>query len=130
MNLRGGVVPVLDLAMKFGLEESSITKRSCVVIVESAEGVVVGVLVDAVSQVLELPPQAIQPPPPFGTNVRASHILGIGKVDQRLVLLLDIDRVLFGEDVLPSVSTLPVEIPDPVPAPAAQAEDPSARARR
>jgi purine-binding chemotaxis protein CheW len=102
INLRGGVVPVVDLAVKFGLAESEITKRTCIVVVEVDLGggrVVMGVLVDAVSQVVDLPRECVEPPPPFGTRVRVDFLEGIGKVEGSLVLVLDIDRVLSAEEV-------------------------------
>jgi len=97
MNLRGGVVPVIDLAAKFRLQAGPVTNRTCIVIVEVAldgEPAVMGIVVDAVSQVLELSPVDIEPPPAFGTSVRADYLLGLGKFGDRFVLLLDIDRVL------------------------------------
>jgi purine-binding chemotaxis protein CheW len=102
INLRGGVVPVVDLALKFGLPESPITKRTCIVIVEvdlGDEHVVMGILVDAVSQVVDLPGASIEAAPPFGTRVRVDFLEGIGKVEGSLVLLLDIDRVLSSAEV-------------------------------
>ena len=97
INLRGSIVPVVDLAVKFGLPQSNATKRTCILVVESVlDGVttVMGVIADAVSEVLELAPGDVEPPPPFGTRVRADFLLGMGKVGRGFVLLLDIDRVL------------------------------------
>lgn len=117
INLRGSVVPVVDLAMLFGLPPTAVTKRTCIVIVEvrvdDAE-IVMGVLADAVSQVIDLGPDAIEPPPAFGSRVRVEYLVGMGKVDARkFVLILDIDRLL--SDV-----TLPApEAPAPEPAAAA-----------
>ena len=107
MNLRGGVVPVIDLTVKFGLPESPVTRRTCIVIVEVAfdgEPAVMGIVVDAVSQVLELSPADIEPPPPFGTSVRADYLLGLGTFGDRFVLLLDIDRVLSAAELLKAAS--------------------------
>jgi purine-binding chemotaxis protein CheW len=103
INLRGRVVPVVDLAVKLGLPESVVTKRSCVVVVEmvlEGERTVMGLLADAVSQVLDLPASEIEPPPPFGTRVRVECLLGMGRAGKRFVLLLDIDRLLSTDDVL------------------------------
>src|SRR5262249_28654879 len=97
MNLRGSVVPVIDLAIKFGLPESQITKWTCIVIVEielDGEQTVMGVLADSVSQVIDLLPQDIEPPPPFGTQVRIDYLVGMGKVGKKFVLILDIDLIL------------------------------------
>jgi purine-binding chemotaxis protein CheW len=103
INLRGSVVPVVDLAAKFGLPASPVTKRTCVIIVEAdPEGVrsVMGVLADAVSQVMDLAPEDIEPPPTFGTRVRVDVLQGMGKVGKKFVLLLDVNRVLSGPELL------------------------------
>ena len=98
INLRGSVVPVLDLALLFGLPATAVTKRSCVIIVEvRADGqeLVMGILADAVNQVIELAPETIEPPPAFGSRVRVEFLVGMGKMDSRkFVLILDIDRLL------------------------------------
>lgn len=103
MNLRGKVVPVVDLAVKFGFEETPITKRSCVVIVEvdlESESSVMGVLVESVSRVVELAPDAVEQPPAFGTAVRVECLKGMGKVGEEFLPILDVDRVLSSEDLL------------------------------
>ncbi len=98
INLRGAVVPVLDLATLFGLPATMVTKRSCVIIVEvrvDDQELVMGILADAVNQVIELAPETIEPPPAFGSRVRVEYLVGMGKVDARkFVLILDIDRLL------------------------------------
>jgi purine-binding chemotaxis protein CheW len=97
INLRGSVVPVVDLALKFGLSPSPVTERTCIVIVEAdleGERTVMGVVADAVSQVIEFLPQDIQAPPAFGTRVRVDFLRGMGKAGKKFVLLLDIDKVL------------------------------------
>ena len=102
INLRGSVVPVVDLAVKLGLPESVVTKRSCVVVVEivlDGERTVMGLLADAVSQVLDLPAAEIEPPPPFGTRIHVECLLGMGRAGKKFVLLLDIDRLLSTDDV-------------------------------
>ena len=102
LNLRGAVVPVVDLAVRFGLGESHVSKRSCVVIVEvdvDGDHLVMGLMVDAVSQVIELPPADIEPPPALGTRIRADFLQGLGKIGKGFVLILDIDRVLSNEEV-------------------------------
>ena len=109
INLRGSVVPVVDLALKFGLPATTVTKRTCIVIVEARVGgddVVMGVLADAVSQVVELGDADIAPPPSFGARVRAEHLLGMAKLDARkFALMLDIDGVL-GDDAATPVPDL------------------------
>jgi len=103
INLRGRVVPVVDLAVKLGLSESAITKRTCIVVVETefeGERAVMGVLADRVSQVIDLRADEIEPPPSFGTRVRVDCLLGMGRAAGRnFVLLLDIDKVLSTEDL-------------------------------
>jgi len=97
INLRGAVVPVMDPMARFGLPASTVGKRSCIVIVEAVlreERQVVGVLVDAVSEVLEIPASDIEPPPGFGARIRGDFIAGIGKVRGKFVILLAVNRVL------------------------------------
>src|SRR5262249_15268003 len=92
INLRGRVVPVVDLAVRFGLAASAVTSRTCVVIVElvlDGEPVVMGILADAVSQVVELGVDEIEPPPSFGTHVEVAYLNGMGRSGRGFVLLLD-----------------------------------------
>ena len=106
INLRGSVVPVVDLAVKFGLPESEVTKRSCIVVLEVAiegEKVVMGVIADAVSQVVDLCPEDIEPVPAFGPRAHVDYLLGLGKAERKFILLLDIDRLL-SEDELQAAS--------------------------
>jgi len=103
INLRGSVVPVVDLAAKFGLPPSPVTKRTCIVIVEvdlEGQRTVMGVLADAVSQVMDLTPADIEAPPAFGTAVRVDYLQGMGKVGKKFVLILDVDRVLSAPELL------------------------------
>ena len=82
INLRGNVVPVIDLAVKFGLSPNPVTARTCVVIVEAelgGERAVMGIIADAVSKVVKLLPEEILPPPPFGTQVRVDFLRGMGR---------------------------------------------------
>jgi len=97
INLRGAVLPVVDLAAKFGLAPSEPSRTTCIVIVETQTGgefVVVGLMADAVSEVVDIGDDSIEPPPSFGTHVRVDFLTGMGKLDNRLVLILDLDRVL------------------------------------
>ena len=101
INLRGSVVPVIDLSARFGRGESDINRRSCVVIleVESFGGTEdslqeIGVIVDSVSEVLEIPVTEIEPAPSFGARIRADFIAGMGKVQGQFVILLDVRQVL------------------------------------
>ena len=127
-NLRGRVVPVVDLALRFGQPESVVTKWTCVVMVETTldgEPSVVGLLADAVSQVLELPPAEIEPPPSFGTRVRADFLRGMGKVGAKFVLVLDLDRVLSVADLVgaapPAAEGEAAPAPEALAAPAPEA---------
>lgn len=117
INLRGGVVPVIDLAVKFGLQDSAVTKRTCVIIVEvdiEGERTVMGVVADSVSQVIELTPSDIVAPPAFGTAVRVDYLLGLGKQGDRFVLLLDTDRVLSAAELMKMPTLEPEAVLDPV----------------
>lgn len=100
INLRGRVVPVIDLALRFGLPESVITPRSCIVMVEIGTGesaIVMGIITDAVSEVLDLATDQMQPPPSFGTSVGAEYLDGMAETGGRkFVMLLNIDRALSG----------------------------------
>jgi purine-binding chemotaxis protein CheW len=101
LNLRGSVVPVVDLAIRFGVGETAPSRLTCVLVVETTMGgehALLGVLADSVREVLELGDEDIEPPPPFGTRVRLDHLVGMGKVGEGFVLLLDIDRVLAADD--------------------------------
>jgi purine-binding chemotaxis protein CheW len=103
INLRGRVVPVVDLAARFGLAESTITRRSCIVMVELQDGedsVVVGIITDAVSQVLDLADSAIEPPPSFGASINTAFILGLAELDRKFVIVLDVDRCLDVADLV------------------------------
>ena len=97
INLRGSVVPVMDLLARFGRTPSPVTKRSCIVIVEvdaGEERQVIGMVVDAVNEVLDIAPADIEPPPTFGARIRSDFIQGMGKVKGRFVILLDVNHVL------------------------------------
>ena len=102
INLRGAVVPVIDLAARFGGTQSKVGKRSCIVIVEMQQDDTkqdLGIMVDAVSEVLEVPGSEIEPPPAFGAKIRADFIAGMGKVNGKFVIILDIQRVLSVEEM-------------------------------
>ncbi|KQV42671.1 chemotaxis protein CheW [Massilia sp. Root335] len=97
INLRGAVVPVMDLAARFGRPQTVAGKRTCIVIVEleaDGERQLTGVVVDAVSAVLDIPAADIEPAPSFGTRIRGDFIAGMGKVNGRFVILLNVDSVL------------------------------------
>jgi purine-binding chemotaxis protein CheW len=102
-NLRGKVVPVVDLAVKFGLPASGISKFSCIIITEvmfQGENLTMGVLADSVSQVIELSADEIEATPPFGTRVKTEYLLGMGAMGKKFCLILDIDKVLSADELL------------------------------
>ena len=102
LNLRGAVVPVIDLALRFGRPAQENTKRTCIVIVEieAANGSQqMGVVVDAVNEVLEIPASEVEPPPEFGARIRNDFIKGMGKIDGKFVIVLDLNRVMSIDEV-------------------------------
>ena len=102
INLRGAVVPVIDLSARFGGSSSTVSRRTCIVIVELGIGEErqdLGVIVDAVNEVLEIPRADIEPPPSFGARIRADFIQGMGKVDGHFVIILNVERVLSTEEI-------------------------------
>lgn len=97
INLRGSVVPVIDLAVKFALPPIAITKQTCVVIVEvdqDGEKIVMGVLADRVSEVMTLSSQEIQPPPSLNSRIDTDSLKGLGKVGKKFFLILNVDKIL------------------------------------
>jgi purine-binding chemotaxis protein CheW len=93
INLRGKVIPVVDLRLKFGMATIAQTEESCIIVVK-AGGIDMGVIVDKVSEVLDIASQDIEDTPSFGADVQTDYILGIGKSSGRVRILLDIDKVL------------------------------------
>lgn len=97
LNLRGQVLPVIDLAARFGRSAAEVARRTCIVIIEmdnDGEKQDVGVVVDSVSEVMDLPISAIQPSPAFGAKIRADFIEGMVELDGRFIIILNVDRVL------------------------------------
>jgi purine-binding chemotaxis protein CheW len=126
MNLRGAVVPVVDLAARLELGETAITRFTCILVVEAAidgQPCDVGVMTDAVREVIELGPEDIEPVPAFGTKVRASFLTGVGKAAGRFALLLDIDRVVTAtdrdavEEAVAAASEVDAAADEPLPVP-------------
>lgn len=112
INLRGAVVPVVDLQQRFGRAASDVTKRTCIVIVEVANGnerQVLGLLVDAVSEVLEIAAADITPAPAFGAGIRREFIHGMGKVGERFVILLNADAALSTQEFVAMAGAPDVE---------------------
>jgi purine-binding chemotaxis protein CheW len=111
INLRGSVVPVVDLRLKFGMSRTENTVNTCVIITEVAvdgEKVILGCLADSVQEVLDLEPGSIAPAPRIGTKLRTEFLSGMGKRGDRFIMLLDIDRV-FSADELSLVRELDAE---------------------
>jgi purine-binding chemotaxis protein CheW len=102
INLRGHVVPVVDLRLKFGMQEAEKTVNTCIIIVEVSvdkDTAVLGALADSVQEVLELEPDQIEPAPKIGTRLKTDFIRGMGKRDEQFIMILDIDKV-FSTDEL------------------------------
>lgn len=107
INLRGKVIPVIDLRLKFGMAEAKPTEETCVIVVDIGEGLM-GVLVDTVSEVLDIKDDEIEPPPEFGSSIETEYILGMGKIQGKVKILLDINKVLSQEEL-----TLPTQPESP-----------------
>lgn len=102
INLRGKVIPIIDLRRRFGLEATADTDRTCIVVVQVSRSdgeVTMGIVVDQVSEVMDVHADAIEPPPRFGAGIETNFLLGIGKVGDKVIMLLDIDRVLSEDEV-------------------------------
>lgn len=102
INLRGSVVPVIDLSARFGGQQTEASRRTCIVIIEighDEERHDIGVVVDAVSEVLEVSSADIEPAPSFGAKIRADFIEGMGKIGGKFVIILNIQRVLSVEEI-------------------------------
>ncbi len=100
INLRGQVIPVVDLRAKFGMETAEVTEQSCIIVVEITHGTrtcSTGIVVDHVQEVLDIAGSAIEEAPQFDASVNTDFILGMGKVGDSVKILLDIDRVLAGD---------------------------------
>jgi purine-binding chemotaxis protein CheW len=101
LNLRGKVIPVIDLRLKFGFAPGDVTSRTCIIVVEvvlAASRVMMGIIVDHVSEVLNIPADEIEQTPEFGDRVCTDYIKGMAKVKGTVKILLDLDRVLGTDD--------------------------------
>ena len=98
INLRGKVIPVIDLRLKFVLEEIEHTEQTCIIVVDV--GKEIGIIPDTVSEVLDIPAENIEPPPDLGESVDSSFILGMGKVGEAVKILLNINEVLTSAELL------------------------------
>ena len=102
INLRGQVVPVIDMRLKLGLSAADETQDTCIIVVEvlvDGESIVVGALADAVREVLEIKSDAIEPPPRLGTRLNTEFIKGMGKIDEDFLILLDIDKIFNSDEI-------------------------------
>ncbi len=103
VNLRGKVIPVIDLRLRFGLVSVDYTERTCIIVVEiqGASGtIIIGIVVDSVSEVLNIKAEDIEDTPAFGTRLNTDYILGMAKMQGGVKILLDIDRVLTAEELV------------------------------
>ncbi len=98
INLRGKVIPVIDLRLKFMMEEASYTNETCIIVVD-VDGMEMGIIVDHVSEVLDIPGGEIEDAPEFGASVNIDFILGMGKAEGRVTILLDISKVITTGDL-------------------------------
>jgi len=99
VNLRGQVIPVIDLRLKFGMKEDDYDRRTCIIVVD-VDGVMMGIVVDTVSEVMDIDGGNIEQTPSFGTKLDTDYILGMGKVQGKVKILLDISKVLTSEELV------------------------------
>ena len=98
INLRGKVIPVIDLRRRFGLKSKTQDKYTRIIVIEINQ-MIVGFVVDSISEVLRIPANTVEPPPPVVAGLESEYISGVGKLEDRLLILLDLDRLLSREDV-------------------------------
>jgi purine-binding chemotaxis protein CheW len=102
INLRGSVVPVLDMRLKFGMTQTEKTVDTCIIVVEvsfDGETTIIGALVDSVQEVFEMEPEQIEPAPKIGIQLKTEFIKGMGKRDDSFIIILDIDKVFTSEEL-------------------------------
>jgi len=103
INLRGKIIPVMDLRLKFGMPEKAYDEQTCIIIVNvKFENTTrqIGVVVDIVSEVVDIPSSEIEAPPRYGTNEEEDFLSGIGKIKDKVVMLLDIEKVIYSEEII------------------------------
>ena len=98
INLRGKVIPIIDLRRRFGFTSKEHDKHTRIIVIE-INNMIVGFVVDSVSEVLRIPAATVEPPPPVVAGVESEYIGGVGKLQDRLLILLDLDKLLSGEDM-------------------------------
>ncbi|MBF0357521.1 MAG: purine-binding chemotaxis protein CheW [Magnetococcales bacterium] len=102
INLRGSVVPVVDMRAKFEMSKTETTVNTCIIILEIAidDGItIMGALADSVQEVLELNLEHIEPPPKIGTNIHSDFLIGIGKNDGKFIMILDVDKIFSADEL-------------------------------
>ena len=102
INLRGKVIPVIDLRLRFGMDSIEYTERTCIIVVEvqgQSGTVMIGIVVDSVSEVLNINGEDIEETPAFGTSLNTNYISGMAKIEESVKILLDIDRVLSKDEI-------------------------------
>lgn len=102
INLRGQIIPVIDLRLKFGMTEIDDTERTCIIVVgvvSAGRAVTTGIIVDEVAEVTDISSDRIEPAPTFGTTVTTDFILGMGKVGDKVIMLLDAEKILAGDEI-------------------------------
>ncbi|MDR1490309.1 MAG: chemotaxis protein CheW [Desulfovibrio sp.] len=104
INLRGKVIPIIDLRRRFGLDSKAHDKHTRIIVIE-INNMIVGFVVDSVSEVLRIPAGTVEPPPPVVSGLDSEYISGVGKLQDRLLILLDLDKLLSGE-VIESLTKL------------------------
>ena len=97
INLRGKVIPIIDLRRRFGLQSKAHDKHTRIIVIE-INTMIVGFVVDSVSEVLRIPASTVEPPPPVVAGLESEYISGVGKLEDRLLILLDLNKLLSGEE--------------------------------
>ena len=98
LNLRGKIIPIVDLGRKFCFEQSEFTNRTCIIVLETSEGLM-GAIVDAVKDVLDIPTEKIEDSTNFSSDIAKDYVAGLAKVDEQVIILLDINHVLAKEEL-------------------------------
>jgi purine-binding chemotaxis protein CheW len=102
INLRGRIIPIMDLRIKFGMDEIPYNERTCIIVVEISAGEgkrQIGIVVDTVSEVINIQKSEIEPPPDYGTQGAEEFLTGMGKIKDKVIMLLDIERVMTTEEI-------------------------------
>jgi len=103
INLRGKIIPIMDLRMKFGMDEKPYNERTCIIVIEvsiNGNQRLLGVVVDTVAEVINITAEEIEPAPQYGSKTEHNLIAGMGKVKDRVIIILDIDEVVFCDEVI------------------------------